>query len=87
MAGETQSFTVSTSEDTDKEHGRDVHRRPDACPETTATVTATDTATGTITDDDGALAAVTVADASADEGDSITFTVTLDKAVVGGASR
>ena len=45
-------------------------------------VIATDTATGTITDDDNA--AVTIADASANEGDAITFTVRLDKAVVGG---
>ena len=37
----------------------------------------------TITDDDGS-AAVTVEDASANEGDSIAFTVTLDKAVQGG---
>ena len=49
---------------------------------TTATVTATDTATGTINDDDSS--AVTVADASASEGDSISFTVTLSKAVSGG---
>ena len=46
-------------------------------------MTATDTATGTITNDDGS-AAVTIADASADEGETITFTVTLDKAVAGG---
>ena len=51
---------------------------------TTETVTATDTATGTITNDDGALPAVTIADASAAEGDSLTFTVTLDKSVSGG---
>ena len=40
------------------------------------------TGTGTITNDDSA--AVTIADASADEGDALTFTVTLDKAVPGG---
>ena len=55
-----------------------------AVSETTAEVTASDTATGTITNDDGALAAVTIEDASAAEGDSMTFTVTLDKAVSGG---
>ena len=49
---------------------------------TTATVSATARATGTIIDDDSA--AVTIAAASANEGDSITFTVTLDQAVTGG---
>ena len=43
---------------------------------------ATDTATGTVIDDDSAT--VTIEDASAAEGDAITFTVTLDKAVSGG---
>ena len=43
------------------------------------------TGTGTILDDDDPPpAAVTIADASASEGDAITFTVTLDKAVAGG---
>ena len=51
--------------------------------ETSVTVTATDTGTGTITNDDGS-AAVTVNDASASEGDALSFTVTLDKAVAGG---
>ena len=41
------------------------------------------TATGTIEDDDGAPT-LTIADASADEGKAIAFTVTLDKAVPGG---
>ena len=54
-----------------------------AVTEATATVTASDTATGTITNDDGS-AAVTIGDASAEEGETITFTVTLDKAVSGG---
>ena len=38
----------------------------------------------TITVTEPAAPAVTVTDASADEGDSLTFTVTLDKAVSGG---
>ena len=49
------------------------------------------TAIGTITNDDKApvstpvtSAAVTIADASADEGDALSFTVTLNKAVPGG---
>ena len=54
---------------------------------TTHTVTASDTATGTITNDDVAPvtpATVTIGDASAGEGDALTFTVTLDNAVDGG---
>ena len=50
-------------------------------------VTVGDPATGTITDDDGGSvdnATVTIADASAAEGDSLAFTVTLHKAVEGG---
>ena len=82
-AGETQSFTVSTTEDTDKEH-HETFTVGLAVSETSAPVTATDTATGTIMDDDGALAAVTIVDASANEGDAITFTVTLDNALSGG---
>ena len=82
-AGETQTFTVATTEDTDEEAdetftvGLSVSR-------TSETISAGDTATGTIFDDDGTAAAVTVADASAAEGDSMTFTVTLDQAVSGG---
>ena len=49
---------------------------------TTLSVTATDTGTGTINDDDSA--AVTINDAEADEGNGITFTVTLSEAVQGG---
>ena len=80
-ANETKTFTVSTTED--------AVREPDetftvdlTVSGTTLTVTATDTATGTIEDDD--RAAVTVEDVSASEGESMTFTVTLDKAVQGG---
>ena len=54
-------------------------------------VTVGDPATGTITDDDGGggdraggNVTVTIADASASEGDSLTFTVTLNQAVQGG---
>ena len=81
-AGETQSFTVATTEDTAVEPN-ETFTVGLTISGTTATVTATDTATGTITNDDGG-ATVTIADASAEEGDSITFTVTLDKAVSGG---
>ena len=81
-ANETQSFTVTTTEDTAVE-ADETFTVSLAVSDATATVTATDTATGTITNDDGS-AAVTIADASADEGETITFTVTLDKAVAGG---
>ena len=87
-AGETRSFTVATTEDTDIETD-ETFTVSLAVSGTSATVTATDTATGTITNDDRretsrVAAAVTVADATADEGDSMTFTVTLDAAVSGG---
>ena len=80
-AGETQTFSVSTSEDEDIE-GDETFTVGLAVSGTTHSVSATSTATGTITNDDSA--AVTIADASASEGDAISFTVTLDKAVSGG---
>ena len=80
-AGETKTFTVSTTEDTMAE-AAETFTVGLAVSGTSASVTATDTGTGTITDDDSA--AVTIADASANEGDAISFTVTLDKAVAGG---
>ena len=84
-ANETQTFTVATTEDTDEE-------KPETftvtltVSGTSAPVTATDTATGTINDvrRSSDAAAVTVADASATEGGTLTFTVTLDKEVSGG---
>ena len=82
-AGETKTFTVATTEDTTQEH-HETFTVGLAVSGTSATVTDTDTATGTINNDDGAHAAVTVADVSAAEGDSLTFTVTLDKAIAGG---
>ena len=80
-AGETQTFTVSTSQDTDVEADETfiVNLKVTGTKET---LRATDTATGTIVDDD--VASLTIADASAAEGDMMTFTVTLDKAVTGG---
>ncbi len=81
-AGKTQTFTVATTEDAAVE-ADETFTVGLTVSETTASVTATDTATGTITNDDGS-AAVTIEDASAGEGDAITFTVTLDKAVSGG---
>ncbi len=80
-AGETQTFSVSTTEDEDME-GNETFTVGLAVSGTTQRVTATSTATGTITNDDSA--AVTIADASADEGKAIAFTVTLDNAVPGG---
>ena len=65
-AGETKTFTVSTTEDTVVETN-ETFTVALAVSGTSASVTATDTATGTITNDDGG-AAVTVGDASANEG-------------------
>ena len=81
-AGETKTFTVATTEDTVVETN-ETFTVGLTVSGTTVSVTATDTATGTITNDDGS-AAVTVNDASASEGDALSFTVTLDKAVAGG---
>ena len=78
-AGESQTFTVATTQDAVLEGNETFTVGLSASH---ADVTATDTGTGTITDDDGA--AVSVSDASATEGSSLTFTVTLDKAVAGG---
>ena len=61
--GETKSFTVSTTEDTDVEPN-ETFTVGLTVSGTTATVTATDTATGTVNDDDSA--AVTIGDASAE---------------------
>ena len=80
-SGETHTFTVSTSQDADVEADETFIVNL-TITGTTETLRATDTATGTIVDDDEA--SLTIADASASEGDSITFTVTLDKAVAGG---
>ena len=81
-AGETQSVKVATTEDAVVE-GDETFTVSLAVSGTSETVTATDKATGTITDDDG-TAAVTIGDASANEGDTLTFAVTLDKSVQGG---
>ena len=81
-AGETETFKVATAEDAVVE-ADETFTVSLMVSGTTETVTATDTGTGTITDDDGS-AAVTVGDASALEGDTLTFTVTLSKAVQGG---
>ena len=72
----SKTFTVATTEETTGE--------PDETFTVTlssasgATLPADATATGTITDDD--QAPLSIADASADEGDSATFTVTLNPA-------
>ena len=80
-AGETQTFTVSTADDSLDENNETftvtltVSKGPSG-------VTATDTGTGTIIDND--TATVTINDASASEGEDMTFTVTLSTAVAGG---
>ena len=80
-AGETKTFTVSTTEDAVVE-ANETFTVALSVSDAPSGVTSTDTGTGTINDDDSA--AVTVNDASADEGDAITFTVTLSAAVQGG---
>ena len=82
-AGATRTFIVETIEDTDDEND-ETFTVGLVISGTSATVTATDTATGTILDDDEPAPALTIADATAAEGTSLTFTVTLDKAVSGG---
>ncbi len=81
--GETQTFTVATTEDSEEESD-ETFRVSLRVSGTSASVTATSRATGTIRDDDETPAVVAIADAAADEGDDITFTVTLDKAVASG---
>ena len=78
-ANETKTFTVSTTEDAVLEANETFTV---GLSSSNSSVTATDTGAGTINNDDSA--AVTVNDASADEGDSVTFTVTLSAAVQGG---
>ena len=79
--GETKTFTVSTIEDAVFEED-ETFTVDLAVSGTTLSITATDTGAGTIDNDESA--AVTINDASADEGESLTFTVTLDTAVQGG---
>ena len=80
-AGETQTFAVATAENTAVEPNRTFTVRLTVSG-TQAAVTANDTATGAIVDDD--TATVTIADAAATEGTSLTFAVKLDAAVHGG---
>ena len=82
-ANETKTFTVQTTEDTalEADEAFTVSLAASDAP-TGTTVTSTDTGTGTINNDDGA--GVIVNDANADEGESMTFTVTLTEAVQGG---
>ena len=87
ISGEQQTFIVATTEDAVVEDD-ETFAVSLSLSDAPAGVTVGDPATGTITDDDGGMtgqgATVTIADASAVEGESLTFTVTLDKAVQGG---
>ena len=80
-AGETQTFAVSTTADAVLE-GDETFAVGLSVSGTGLSITASDTGTGTIQDNDSA--AVTINDARATEGSSLTFTVTLNKAVAGG---
>ena len=92
-AGEERTFTVATIEDETLEDD-ETFTVSLAVSDAPSGVTVGDPATGTITDDDGGRggggggiggrATVTVSDASAVEGDALTFTVTLNRAVQGG---
>ena len=77
-SGETQQFTVTTTNDAVLEGDETFAVSLSA---SNALVNDSDTATGTITDNDSA--AVTVEDVSAAEGGGLVFTVTLDNAVAG----
>ena len=80
-AGESQTFTVSTTADAVVE-GDETFTVGLSVSATGLSVTATATGTGTIRDNDSA--AVSVSDASVREGSSLTFTVALNRAVAGG---
>jgi len=85
-SGETQTFTVSITDDNKVEADETVNiSMSNVVPASAAAanISVTDTATLTITNDDAA--AVTIADMSGNEDDGdITVTVTLDNAVDGG---
>ena len=85
-AGETRTFTVSTTEDEEVEDD-ETFTVALAVSGTTHPVTATDTATGTIRNDDEAplvSASLSTSGTSAAEGRALSFPVRLDKAVPGG---
>jgi hypothetical protein len=77
-ASETKQFTVATLDDAIFEGNETFTVSLSASH---ASVTDSDTGTGTINDND--MAAVTVDNASAEEGEDLTFTVTLNNAVAG----
>ena len=79
--GETKTFTVDTTQDAVFE-GNETFTVGLSVSNAPPGLTATDTGTGTINNDDSST--VTINDANADEGDAITFTVTLSEAVQGG---
>ena len=80
---ETKTIAVSTTEDEVVE-GDETFTVSLAVTGAPSGVTAGAAATGTITDDDSGSAVVTIAAADAAEGESLTFTVRLSRAVQGG---
>ena len=82
-AGETQTFTVTPTGDTELEANETVTVSQSNLAATSLGVVITDGATVTITNDDAA--AVTIADVSGNENDgAITVTATLNGAIAGG---
>ena len=74
----TAEFMVATAQDTtDEENETFTVTLSNLSNPSNAELAADPTATGTITDDDEAMTTLSVADASAREGDEATFTVTL----------
>ncbi len=87
IAGETQTFTVATTEDALVEDD-ETFTVGLTVSGTTEMITATDTATGTITDDDTAPTRVNlvVAPNPVDEGEQVTVTARLSRAPLNGVT-
>ena len=82
-AGETQTFSVMTVQDAVVEED-ETYAVALTISATTVSVSTPETATGTIINDDTAI--LTIGDASAIEGDAMTFEVTLGNNVQNGLS-
>ncbi len=85
-AGETETFTVGTVDDSaieaDETFTVALSGLVSSAP--AVAIDATDTATGTITEDPSDTASVTIEDVEGFEGETLSFTATLDNEVQGG---